>query len=177
MKNKSRILLLLAALTAVLLYIFATGSQDEGATAQDELFSRYRLLAKYRTITDKVQGLDGRSEELSTELAAYEERMLPGTNTALGLAELQRVLGEAADGSGLDLQTIKPLPMVERGDYAEVPIQVDLKGTIRGLRKFIEALDGQERAMRTSKLTVVVANVQKPGRLNIRITVNGLMKL
>jgi len=176
-KNKSRVLLLLAALTVVVLYIFATGSGEESSTVQDELFSRYRLLAKYRTITEKVQGLDGQSDELLAELAEYENRMLPGTNTALGLAELQKVLGALAEESGLDLHTIKPLPLLERGDYVEVPIQVDLKGTIRGLRKFVEALDGQELAMRTSKLAVVVANVQKPGRLNIRITVHGLMKL
>jgi len=175
-KNR-RLLLLLLVLAGVLAAVFITAPSDEEPSIADEIFNRYRLLLKYRSITRRVQeGMDGRADELAAELAAFEESFLPGTNTAIGSAELQGAVGALAAESGLTLKTVKPLPLADLGDYVAVAIQADLSGGIRAFRRFIEGIATEHPGLGVSRLRVTVNNVERPGRLNVRITLRGLMK-
>jgi len=174
--SRLRNILVVGASVLVLAWIFTSGSGDDKAI-EDELYSSYRRLAKYRSIAEDTMGMEAGADELEGEVERYEKRLLRGESPALGSAELQRVVSDIASGSGLRLQAVKPLPMIENGDYLEVPLQFDLKGGIGAFRRFVDFLEKEKRGLRVSKLTISVANVREPGDLNIKMAVHGLMKL
>ncbi len=174
-KNKKAlaVMLLGAALASLLMVQPWMSSAD----IEEELFSRYRLLVKYRSLAEESESFGGNADALRKELESYEKRLLEGSNPSLGFAELQRVVSGHVKRSGLTLLTVKPMAFLERDEYAEIPLQVDLQGDMKSFRDLVRKMEAEDLALRISKLSISVADVRKPYKLNIKIAVHGMIKL
>jgi len=177
MKGNKGKLLVLAAGIALVAYLLVAGPGSDDVTVEDELFSQYRLLMKYRAMADQFDDLGEASGELDKELASYEERFLTSLGPSLASAELQRILSDLAAGAGLSLQTVKPLPLLEKGDYIEVPLLFEFRGRIGGVRDFVRRIERAKTGLHVSKLAVSVVNVREPDTLGVKIAVHGIMRL
>ena len=175
--KKNKKVLAAIFLGAAVVYFFVAQPGMKSTDMEEELFSRYRLLVKYRSLAEESESLGGNADELVKELESYEKRLLEGSNTSLGFAELQRVVIGHVQRSGLKLQTVKPMAYIERGEYVEVPLQVDMQGDIRACRNLVQKLESESLGLRISKLSISVADVRKPDRLNVKIAIHGMIKL
>ncbi len=177
MKVSKRKILVMALGVVVIGYLLVAGPGSDDVNVQDELFSRYRLLVKYRSMSEQFDGLGSLAADLDDELRSYEERFMTSPGPALASAELQRVMSDMAEGVGLSLQTVKPMPPLERGDFVQVPLLFEFRGRIASLRDFVRKVERSRLGLYVSKLTVSVANVRDPETLNIKIAVHGIMRL
>jgi len=177
MKANRGKLLVLAVGVVVIGYLLVAGPGSDDVNVQDELFSRYRLLVKYRSTAEQFDDFGKASTDLDEELRSYEERFLTSPGPALASAELQRVVSDLASGVGLSLQTVKPMPPLERGDFVQVPLLFEFRGRIASLRDFIQKIERGKLGLHVSKLSVSVVNVREPETLGIKIAVHGIMRL
>ena len=177
MKVSKRKMLVMVVGVVVIGYLLVAGPGTDDVNVQDELFSRYRLLVKYRSMAEQYGDLGSLAADLDDELISYEERFMTSPGPALASAELQRVVSDMAEGVGLSLQTVKPMPPLERGDFVQVPLLFEFRGRIASMRDFIRKIEQARLGLYVSKLTVSVANVREPETLNIKIAVHGIMRL
>jgi len=176
--NKNTKLIALVSLAVLLLgYLFVVQPRMESEDLEGQIYSRYRLLAKYRSLEEESSHLGADSDALVGELKGYGKSYLKGQNPSLGAAELQKIVGGYAADAGLQLLTVKPMPFVERDEFVEVPLQFDFRGDIEALRDFSVTLGAKGLGLRVSKLSVSVVNVREPSVLNIKIAIHGIMKL
>ncbi len=174
--NKKNLVVILLG-GAIVFLLFLVQPWMNSTDMEEELFSRYRLLLKYRSLVEESKSLGGNVDALRDELKSYEERLLEGSNTSLGFAELQRVVSGHVQSAGLKLLTVKPMPIIERDEYVEIPLQVDLQGDMKSFRDLVRKLEAEHLALRVSKLSISVADVRNPYKLNIKIAIHGMIKL
>ena len=118
-----------------------------------------RLLAEkmeridaYRRSVGRESSLAAEAAALGAEISAYEAALLPGATPPLAAADLQTLLKQFSEHSGLKIQSEKILPHVKRDSYLEIPVQIVANGDIRNLKEFLVAVD-------SSKLFMAVQNV------------------
>ena len=71
--SRIRKILIIGAAVLVLAWIFASGSGDRTGM-EEELYSSYRRLAKYRSIAEDSEGMEAGADELGREVELYEKR-------------------------------------------------------------------------------------------------------
>ncbi len=174
-KNKKALAVMLIG--AALASLFMIQPWVNSTDMEEELFSQYRLLSKYRSLAEESESIGGNVETLKKELESYESRLLEGSNPSLGFAELQQVVSKHVQSSGLKLLTVKPMALLEHSEYVEIPLQVDLQGDMKSFRNLVRKLEGERLALKISKLSISVADVRKPYKLNIKIAIHGIIKL
>ena len=59
----------------------------------------------------------------------------------MAASELQKLVKTTAQEAGIDVRSERILAPVDRGGYAEVPVEVTLSGPIRGLTAFLHRLE------------------------------------
>jgi len=106
----------------------------------------------YRQSVGREGSLTAEAAALGAEISAYEASLLPGATPPLAAADLQTLLKQFSEHSGLKIQSEKILPHVKRESYLEIPVQIVANGDIRNLKEFLVAVD-------SSKLFMAVQNV------------------
>jgi hypothetical protein len=119
----------------------------------DRLFAeKMERIDAYRQSVGRESSLAAEAAALGAEISAYEATLLPGATPPLAAADLQTLLKQFSEQSGLKIQSEKILPHVKRDSYLEIPVQIVANGDIRNLKEFLVAVD-------SSKLFMAVENV------------------
>ena len=72
---------------------------------------------------------------------AARGRLLAGDKAPVAASELQKLVKTTAQEAGIEVRSERILAPVDRGGYAEVPVEVTLSGPIRGLTTFLHRLE------------------------------------
>jgi len=123
-----------------------------GPQSKNLLTEKMKVIAAYRQAVGRESSLAAEATALGAKISAYEEALLPGATPPLAAADLQTLLKQFSDRSGLKIQSEKILPHVKRDFYLEIPVQIVANGDIRNLKEFLVAVD-------SSKLFMAVQNV------------------
>jgi Tfp pilus assembly protein PilO len=123
-----------------------------GPRSDKLLAEKMERIAAYRQAVGRESSLAAEAAALGAEINAYEETLLPGATPPLAAADLQTLLKQFSDRSGLKIQSEKILPHVKRDSYLEIPVQIVANGDIRNLKEFLVAVD-------SSRLFMAVQNV------------------
>lgn len=122
------------------------------------LVEKAKVIDAYRTAVGREGALLAEDAALRAAINAYEGSLLPGATPPLAAADLQTMLKQFSDRSGLKIQSEKILPHVKRESYLEIPVQIVANGEIRNLKDFLLAVDGsrtfiavQDVSLRTVK--------------------------
>ena len=141
---RERLLLLIAA-AAVLLFFTARPLfprlADFGPRSERLLSEKAAVIAAYREAVGREGGLRAEAEGLGTRIAAFEEALLPGATPPLAAADLQMLLKQLADKSGLKIQSEKILAHVRKDAYLEIPVQIVATGDIRTVKEFLVGVE------------------------------------
>jgi type IV pilus assembly protein PilO len=106
-----------------------------------------RIAARLETFKAQVSDLEARLRVLLRELP--ESREIPG---------MIRQISDVGVRTGLQINLIKPLPEQRKEFYAEIPIQVRVKGQYHAVGRFFDDLAHLERIISVSGIQIEAAS-------------------
>src|SRR5262245_45190426 len=144
LRPRERRLLVLAGLvgTVVAGYVYVVEPLVAMHAATRELVvARQGLLARQERLVARSDAYSRELEALRAEIARRQGRLLTGDKAPVAASELQKLVKTTAQEAGIDVRSERILSPVDRGGYAEVPVEVTLSGPIRALTAFLHRLD------------------------------------
>jgi len=182
LSSRERLLLLLCALAAVAFAVarFAVfPAVAEYRKAHASIPARRATLARYQAVR---AGQSDVTEELAAmveDLESAEEGLLPGTDPSAAGAALQGMLKPMVDRPDTRLTSVRTLPPAQKGEYAEVAVQMDMQTSTEGLASLLAGIPRQQKILRVKKLTVSsgiygAALANRPDMLMVSLVVSGM---
>ncbi len=144
LRPRERRLLVLAGLlvVGVVWYVYVVEPLRETHVATGELVvARRGLLARQERLVARADAYGRELVTLRTEIDHRRARLLAGDKAPLAASELQKLVKTTAQEAGIEVRSERILATVERGGYAEVPVEVTLSGPVRGLTAFLHRLE------------------------------------
>ena len=144
LRPRERRLLVLAGLlglgVAGYVYVIEPLVEKHAAT-QELVVARRALLARQERLVTRSDAYGRELTSLRAEIARRRGRLLAGDKAPVAASELQKLVKTTAQEAGIEVRSERILAPVDRGGYAEVPVEVTLSGPIRGLTAFLYRLD------------------------------------
>lgn len=157
LSGRERALLLLGA-GAVLVFVFirwgVTPALGEYRRNRGAIPDRESTLAHYALA---AQGQDNVAAALADAvdlLQALEEGLLDGENPSAAGVSLQGLLKPMVERPDTRVTSVRGLPPVVKGLYAEVAVQMDMQTTTEGLAGILASIPRSGKFLRVKKLSV-----------------------
>jgi hypothetical protein len=151
-------ILLLAGAAAVLIFavirLVAYPAIDSYRRSRAAIPQRLATLERYRLAMQGEGKIDEAFAEAAERLEEAEEGILPGDNPAAAGAALQGILKPIVERPDTRLTSVRVLPPVQRGGYAEAAVQMDLQTTTEGLAGMLAGVARHPKILRVKKLSV-----------------------
>jgi type II secretory pathway component PulM len=123
-------------------YVYVVEPLIEAHAATRELVvARRGLLARQERLVARSEAYGRELGALRTEIARRRGRLLAGDKAPVAASEIQKLVKTTAQEAGIEVRSERILAPVDRGGYAEVPVEVTLSGPIRGLTTFLHRLE------------------------------------
>jgi len=90
-------------------------------------------------------------------------------------SELQKLVKMTAQEAGIEVRSERILAPVDRGGYAEVPVEMTLTGPIRGLTAFLHRLEGTPILVALTDLKVRAPATGANRELSATIALSGFI--
>ena len=178
LRPRERRLLLLAGLLTlgVVGYVYAVEPLVEAHTATRELVvARQGLLARQQRLVARTEAYRRELGTLREEIGRGRARLLAADKVPIAASELQKLVKSTAQEAGIDVRSERILPPVDRGGYAEVPVEVTLAGPIRGLAAFLHRLEGAPVLLALNDLKVRAPTTGAARDLSATISLSGFI--
>ena len=144
LRPRERRLLLFAGLLGVGVagYLYVVEPLIEMHAATRELVAARRsLLARQERLVARSEAYARELDALQAEIGRRRGRLLTGDKAPVAASEIQKLVKATAQEAGIEVRSERILAPVERGSYAEVPVEMTLSGPIRGLTAFLHRLE------------------------------------
>jgi Tfp pilus assembly protein PilO len=137
---------------------------------REEVLARRRdLVARKASVAADVQAVDQRIEKLSA-------RFLTAAAPAVAASELQNLAKSMAAAAKMETRSERILPVVERGELVEIPIEIAVSGEIRELVDLLNRIDTAPKLIRVQDLKIRVMNITQPKELLATMTLSGFIR-
>jgi Tfp pilus assembly protein PilO len=136
---------------------------------EDVLARRRELVARKGAVAAEMQAVDQRIEKLSS-------RFLTAAAPAVAASELQNLAKSMAAAAKMETRSERILPVVERGELVEIPVEIAVSGEIRELVDLLNRLDASPKLIRVQDLKVRVMNITQPKDLLATMTLSGFIR-
>lgn len=182
LSRRERMLLLLG-FSAIALFLLARlvayPAADRYRKARAEIPARRATLSQYEAIRMGQGEAASRLAEAVERLKEWEAGLLPGDNPSASGAVLQGILKPRVERPGTRMTSIRSLSTSEKGNYAEVAVQMDLQTSTEGLAALLAEIAREPKILRVKKLSVSSgafssAWTNRPDTLTVSIVVAGL---
>jgi Tfp pilus assembly protein PilO len=114
---------------------------ERHAATRELVVARRGLLARQERLVARSEAYDRELGALRAEIVRRRGRLLAGDKAPVAASELQKLVKATAQEAGIEVRSERILAPVDRGGYAEVPVEVTLSGPIRGLATFLYRLE------------------------------------
>lgn len=146
-----------------------------------ELTRNRQILVKYQSLLQNKERVAQANKAAKTALAQAEGQFLTGANPAVAAADLQEILKNLTSAHGVNLTSTKILQSREAGAYLEVPVQVQISGTVAQLVTILYNLEHHKKLLFISELEINaprwMAGQQRDAQpLQINLVVSGVIK-
>jgi Tfp pilus assembly protein PilO len=144
LRPRERRLLVLAGLLGIGVagYVYvAEPLMEMHAATRERVVVRRGLLVRQERLVARSEAYGRELEALRAEIARRRRRLLAGDKAPVAASELQKLVKTTAQETGIEVRSERILASVDRGGYAEVPVEVTLFGPIRGLTTFLHRLE------------------------------------
>jgi len=146
-----------------------------------ELTRNRQILVKYQSLLQNKARVAQANKAAKTALAQAEGQFLTGANPAVAAADLQEILKNLTSAHGVNLTSTKILQSREAGAYLEVPVQVQISGTVAQLVTILYNLEHHKKLLFISELEINaprwMAGQQRDAQpLQINLVISGVIK-
>jgi hypothetical protein len=141
--------------------------------------ARRAVIARYETLR---QGQDRVDEELFDQvqrMEKWEDGLLVGETPSAAGVFLQGLLKPLTERADTRVTSIRALPPVKKGPYAEVAVQMEIQTSTEGLGHLLADLSRQPKILRVRKLSATtgayyMGQVQRKEAVAVSMVVAGL---
>jgi type IV pilus assembly protein PilO len=141
----------LVVLMAVLYWYFLYQPySEEIETLQEKITAKRQTVEKHKRITAKLDTFKAQVSDLEAKLHVLL-RELPESREIPGMI---RQISDLGVRTGLQISLIKPQPEQRKEFYAEIPIQVRVKGQYHAVGRFLDDLAHLERIISVNGIQI-----------------------
>jgi hypothetical protein len=173
-REKRIIVIGICVAAAVMIYYAATLLlPDREGLSQDVLLKKKMLLKQRETLTHE-QTYKKRMEQFGVRLQKEMTLLLPGDNPNVAGAELQKILKDFADQSGVEITQKNILPERKIQDLlTKVSVRIDTNCTLEQLVQFVTAIENYEKYLKIDECMINGFRIQKRFEIRPSLTIAG----
>jgi type II secretory pathway component PulM len=119
-----------------------------------ELARKRQLLVRYQALQENKAKVGQALQALKNAASLLEGQFLSGANAAVASADLQEILKNVTGSHGVQVTSIKVLQPKDAGPYQEVPVQVQLTGTVEQLLTVLYHLEHHKKLLFIPELEI-----------------------
>lgn len=176
-RERSLIGLSLLAAVSVAAYLYVAEPRLARQRATAELIpAREATLERRRLLIAQRERLAAEKEMIAARLEEASTRLLPGPTPPLAASELQRLIKEAAAGTGVEVRSERVLPAADLGGLLEIPIELTVAGSIRETLALLTQLDRATRLLTVRDVRIRVVAPGQPRELLTTLIVSGYLR-
>jgi type II secretory pathway component PulM len=165
--REKRLILAGTGVVAAVLIFYATAlvlPDSENLSRTADL--KKRMLLKQREVLLREEIYKKRVEQYRTHLAQDMTRLLPGDTPNMAGAELQRILKDFADQTGVEITQKTTLPDKKIQDLTKVSVSITINCDPDQLVRFMVAIENYEKFLKIEECVITSFRIQK--RFDIR---------
>jgi type II secretory pathway component PulM len=174
--GRERKFIIIGAIAVLLIavFYFVSGPSPVRQEASLSVEQQRRALLQSREIMAQEPVYRARTEQYRQRLQQLRAMFLPGDNASIAGAELQRVLKDLADQSGVDIvrRTIRGEQKLQNG-VVKVSVNIETNCQPDQLVKFLAAIENYDKRLGVDELQINSFRIQKRYEMRPILTVSG----
>lgn len=141
---------------------------EESFSSNAQIQLRQKKIVKYREIASQRDYYENRFNQLNRLIERAESILLNGRTASLAAVDLQNVINDITERSGIEIKTMQVLKTenIDGGHYLRIPVEFSFESTIRQLKEILYKIEAHP------KLLVVLSTKSR----NKRLKDSGLIK-
>jgi len=125
---------------------------------------RRAVIARYEILRQSQDRADEELFDQVERMEKWEDGLLVGESPSAAGVFLQGLLKPLTDRAGTRVTSIRALPPVKKGPYAEVGVQMEIQTTTEGLASLLADLSRQTKILRVRKLSATTGAYYATGQ-------------
>jgi len=176
-RERVSILIGIAAMVAVLIFYAVTQLVPDSQNLSREVDLKKKMLRSQRDTLSREDIYKTRLDQYRKQLDQDMTRFLPGENASLANAELQRVIKDFADRSGVEINQRIIQPEKKIQDIAvKVAVRIETNCNPEQLVQFIALIESYEKLLKIDELVVSSMRIQKRFEIHPSVTISGYIR-
>ncbi len=173
--REKKFLIVGAGLSAiVLVYYLAALLIPSGEDLTAEVETKRRLLLRQKEEIALEEGYQARIQEYEQRLKENLDRLLSGDNPAAARSELQTLLQDVADQSGVDITaTIIQADQKVQDTLTKISVQLTLNCNIAELVRFLTAVENYQKFLKVEELYIQALRMRNRDEIRPQLKVAG----
>ncbi len=153
---------------------YAPGISDTGSSVE----IKRRTLLQQREIVSQEALYRSRAEQYRQRLQQMTTLLLPGDNPSIAGAELQKVLKDMADQSGVEInrRTIQREQKLQ-GDIVKISVNIETNCEPEQMVQFLAAVENYEKRLVVDELMINAFRIQRRYQARPSLTVSGYIRV
>jgi hypothetical protein len=148
---------------------------DTHAATRELVVGRRSLLVRQQRLVARSEAYERELGGLRAEIGLRRARLLAGDKAPVAASEIQKLVKSTAQEAGIEIRSERMLAPVDRGGYAEVPVEVTLSGPVRGLTRFLHRLEEAPLLLAVTDLKVRVPAIGATRELSATLALSGFI--
>ena len=176
--RRERAIIVLGGVAVVLVlgWIFVLDPVMERLRNTSELVpARTQALQRRMDLLARKDAIVKELERTNADIERASARFLAEAAPAVAASELQKLTKEMAAQASTEIRSERILPVVERGEVLEIPVEIAVSGEIRQLVDLLARLESAPKMLTVQDLRIRVVNVSQPKELLATLTVSGFI--
>lgn len=173
-REKLFIIIGIAAMGAVAIFYAASTLMPDGEDLSQKVDLKKRMLRSQRETLSREDTYKTRVEQYKKQLEQDMTRLLPGDNASLAAAELQKIIRDFADQSGVEITQRNVLPEKKVQDIlTRVSIRVDTNCNPEQLVNFLASIENHEKLLKVDEMNISSIRIARRFEIRPSLTISG----
>jgi hypothetical protein len=173
-REKKFIFVGIAAVAAVSIFYLITLLLPNSESLSQEVDLKKRMLSRERETLSYEEIYKNRVEQYGRHLEEDRARLLPGDNPNVAGAELQKLLMDFAEKSGVEITRKNALPEKRIQDVlTKISVSIETNCDLDQLVQFLTAIENYDKFLKIEEFQVTAFQTQKIYQIRPTLTVVG----
>lgn len=177
--REKRTIIIGSLVVAVVLIVYAaTLFLPDSDQISRDVEQKKKMLMKYRESLAGEKAYKARIEQYRIRLQQEMGRLLPGSNSNLAVAELQKVLKDFADQSGVEITQRNALPekkVPDMDSIVKVSVRIETNCNPEQLVQFLTAVENHDKLLVIDEFLISSFRISKRYEIRPSLTISGFI--
>jgi hypothetical protein len=168
----------IVALAAVVIFYAAVRLVPDTVTLTHDVDLKKKMLRNQLETLTREDAYKTRLSQCRRQLDQDLMQFLPGENPTLAGADLQKILKDLADQSGVEITQRNTLPEKKVYDFvAKVSVRIETNCTPEQLVQFLSAVESHEKFLKVDEVVINSLKIAKKYEIRPSLTISGLIRI